>query len=138
MVCMMPAYVSANGSEHVINTADDWAAFAAVIANGEYAGDTWKLGADISISVDAASQNYSAFATVGTEAHPFSGTFDGQGHTLNVNIRDTYWSNEESNPGAAPFRYISGATIRNLTVNGSVKGPDIPQDWLPTIRAVRA
>ena len=120
---MMPAVVSAKSGEHVINTADDWAAFADYIANGEYTGDTWKLGADIGVSLDVSTQNYYDFATVGTEEHPFSGTFDGQGHTLNVNIKDTYWLNEQSNPGVAPFRFISGATIRNLTVSGSVTGP---------------
>ena len=50
---------------------------------------------------------------VGTENAPFTGTFDGQGYTLNVNI-------ESMTQGAAPFHYISGATIKNLTVAGSV------------------
>ncbi len=50
---------------------------------------------------------------VGTENAPFTGTFDGQGHTLNVDI-------ESMQQGAAPFHYISGATIKNLTVAGSV------------------
>lgn len=50
---------------------------------------------------------------VGTENTPFTGTFDGHGYTLNVNI-------ESMQQGAAPFHYISGATIKNLTVVGSV------------------
>ena len=50
---------------------------------------------------------------VGTETVPFTGTFDGKGFTLIVNI-------ESMQQSAAPFHYISGATIKNLTVTGSV------------------
>jgi len=46
-------------------------------------------------------------------ANCFSGIFDGQGHTLNVSISD-------SNQGAAPFRSINNATIKNLKVIGNV------------------
>ena len=48
----------------------------------------------------------------------FSGTFNGQGHTLNVSIGTS--SSRVSSQGAAPFQSISGATIKNLTVTGSV------------------
>ena len=51
---------------------------------------------------------------LGTSEHPFSGTFDGNGHTINVNITDG------SEQGVAPFHYISDATIKNLIVTGSV------------------
>ncbi|MCR5157299.1 MAG: DUF6273 domain-containing protein [Butyrivibrio sp.] len=55
--------------------------------------------------------------TIGTSEHPFSGTFDGNGKTVIVNISDT------SNQGTAPFRYIAdGAVIKNLTVEGAVSG----------------
>ncbi len=54
---------------------------------------------------------------VGTESNSFTGTFDGNGKTLNVNISDT------SNQGTAPFRHIKdGAVIKNLTTAGSVTG----------------
>jgi hypothetical protein len=42
--------------------------------------------------------------------------FDGQGHTLNVNISDT------QNQGTAPFRYIYGATIKNVKTTGTING----------------
>ncbi len=55
-------------------------------------------------------------ATVGTEAHPFTGTFDGNGKTLYVAISET------TTNGTAPFRDIQGATIKNLAVEGTVTG----------------
>ena len=50
---------------------------------------------------------------VGTSANPYAGIFDGQGHKLSVNYAafDNY---------CAPFRYISGATIKNLHTIGSI------------------
>ena len=46
---------------------------------------------------------------------PFSGTFDGQGHTLTVHLFiDT--------DGVAPFHHIDNATIKNLAVTGTVTG----------------
>lgn len=126
-VCMvfgiMPMTVFAAGDEHIISTAEDWEAFASRIANGENVTDTWKLESDISVSVDVNTKDYASYMTIGTEDHPFNGTFDGQGHTLTVDIKDTYYQNEQSNPGAAPFRFINSATIKNLTVDGSVSGP---------------
>ena len=52
---------------------------------------------------------------VGTEDNPFKGTFNGNGHTLSVYII----SDEKA---AAPFHYISGATIKNLKVTGTLWG----------------
>ncbi|MGX8697560.1 MAG: hypothetical protein ACSW8D_14360, partial [Prevotella sp.] len=91
----------------VINSLDDWNTFASNVNNGteSYQGKLVKLAADISVST-----------MVGTADHPFCGTFDGAGHTLNVTITD------EDNHGTAPFRYISDATIRNLKVTGTVTG----------------
>ena len=91
----------------VINSVDDWNTFASIVNNGteSYQGKLVKLAADISVST-----------MVGTADHPFCGTFDGAGHTLNVTITD------ETNQGTAPFRYISDATIRNLKVTGTVTG----------------
>ena len=133
-LCIMMSFISAMlptaafGENEIftINNAADWEAFAAYIANGEYTNEDWKLGADISVNVSVTTADYASGATVGTETHPFSGTFDGQGHTLTVNIADTYYDfdgyTSEFNQGTAPFRYIAGATIKNLTVDGSVYG----------------
>lgn len=45
----------------------------------------------------------------------FSGVYDGGGHTLNLNINATSGSN-----GVGPFRYVQGATIKNLKTTGTV------------------
>lgn len=55
---------------------------------------------------------------VGTEAKPFAGTFDGGGHTLTIE-----YNNSESY--VAPFRYIDGATIKNLRTAGTIKSNNI-------------
>ena len=95
-----------NGAKLTINTEDDWNAFAQRVEAGEtFAGKNVLLNADINVST-----------MVGTEAHPFCGIFEGAGHTLNLSI------NEPDEVCAAPFRYINGATIRNVKVTGTVNG----------------
>lgn len=91
----------------IINTDAEWETFAAKVNNGlkTYQGTKVKLSADINVS-----------AMVGTNEHPFRGTFDGNGHTMKLSISD------ESNQGTAPFRYISGATIVNVKTEGTVTG----------------
>lgn len=88
-----------------INSEAEWNDFAAQVNSGTLTAHFVLLGADISVSTMA-----------GTSDHPFSGTFDGLGHTLTVSISDT------ENQGTAPFRYISDATIRNVKVTGTVTG----------------
>lgn len=44
--------------------------------------------------------------------YPFCGTLDGNGRTLHIAIKTN------SEEGCAPFRYLKGATIQNLTVTG--------------------
>ena len=83
----------------------DWNAFCFAVNNGhDYSGDTVTMTADVTTAVTT---------MAGTSDHPFTGTFDGQGHTLTVNINGSV-------QGAAPFRYINGATIKNLKVEGNV------------------
>ena len=53
---------------------------------------------------------------VGTSEKPFTGTFDGAGHTITCDIDYT------SGDYAAPFRYINGARIKNVKVAGAVNG----------------
>ena len=48
---------------------------------------------------------------------PFYGTLDGNGRTLHIDLK------ADSEDGCAPFRYLEGATIKNLTVAGSVTTP---------------
>ena len=98
---------SGGGSSYItqISSKSDREAFCTAVNGGhDYSGETVTMTADVTTAVTT---------MAGTSDHPFTGTFDGQGHTLNVNI-------ESTQQGAAPFRYINGATIKNHKVEGSV------------------
>ena len=85
-----------------IASASDWATFCTNVNGGNsYSGKLVKLTADITTSTGMDTN------------HTFSGVFDGGGHTLNITISGSSWY-------MAPFPVISGATIKNLTVTGSV------------------
>ena len=90
-------------SPYLIAYQSHWDLLADRVAGGtSYSGKHFKLTADISVS-----------RMVGIDEHAFNGTFDGNGHTLTIN----YSTTEEY---AAPFRFVEGATIRNLTVTGTI------------------
>ncbi|MCR5659745.1 MAG: fibronectin type III domain-containing protein [Bacteroidales bacterium] len=94
---------------HIANTASDtqmtWAEFANTINSGTtYVGMTVYLDEDITATTMAGTN----------ETKCFKGTFDGQGHTLTFNYTASgSWY-------TAPFRYLNGATIQNLKVNGTI------------------
>lgn len=95
-----------------INSADDWNDFCTRVNNGteSYSGKTVRLTSNISVTKMA-----------GTHSNPFCGTFEGDGYTIEVtldNNGDTGTSDESY--GVAPFRFTSGATIRNLHVGGTI------------------
>ena len=99
-----------DGSEkkpYLIDSQLDWHDFAASVESGNsYSGKFVKLNANISTMEMCGI----------SEDKPFSGTFDGGGHDINSYINNNICE------GAAPFRYISGATIKNLTVSGHLYG----------------
>jgi hypothetical protein len=92
---------------YIIDSTDDWNTFASAVAGGyTYEGEFLKLNRSIDIST-----------VVGVPSDsPFRGTFDGAGNTLNANIVN----NTPGAEGYAPFRYVLGATIKNVTVTGSI------------------
>ncbi len=88
-----------------IGSTDDWNTFVGNVNNGDsYINKHVKLTADIDISTPVGVN----------DSHPFRGTFDGQGHTITATLTD------DGNSGLAPFRCIGGATIKNLTVAGTI------------------
>ena len=104
-----PTHFSDNGDgSYTIKTADGWNVFCDCLNDNDtynrFSGKTVRLGDDITVTRMA-----------GGDGHEFTGTFDGGGHTLTVNITGTV-------QGTAPFCEIKGATIRNLVVTGSVAG----------------
>ena len=90
----------------IIRNADDWKTLGEKVKNAT--GDVNAiLNADITIT-----------ESIGTAAKPFSGLFNGNGHTINCNI-------DASEKGvAAPFAYAGSATIHDLHVTGTIRGDD--------------
>ncbi len=102
-----PAQFSQDGDTYTIHSATGWNVFCDLLAEndkGYFSGKTVLLGADITVTRMA-----------GGSSHDFTGTFDGQGHTLTLN----YTTTEEK---AAPFRNVeSGCVIQNLHVAGTIQ-----------------
>ena len=91
----------------------EWNAFAASVANGmTYEGQVVSLTADISVKTMA-----------GTSDNRFKGTFDGNGHTLTMNLT-------ASGEYCAPFRHVDGATFKNLHTAGTIAGSEKYQTGL--------
>lgn len=86
-----------------IASADDFQTFAQLVESGA------EVDGVLTADIDLGNSNL----MVGTVSYPFTGTFDGQGHTI------TYDYNFSANY-CGLFSYISGATIRNLRVEGKV------------------
>lgn len=103
-----------------INSAENLALFAYLVNNGEsYNGKEVKLLADIDLS-----GKY--WVPIGTEEHPFKGTFNGQGHTIkyiSVDENSLANSNGKNVEYAGLFGNLSGATISSLVLlGGETKG----------------
>ena len=91
-------------SFYVLRNSDDWDKFRQLVieANGT---------SDVNAIMDA---DFSITDGVGMDVWPYRGVFDGNGHTLNVNID---WG---SNYYASPFPTVKDVTIKNLHVTGTV------------------
>ena len=91
----------------IIRNATEWRTFVNKVkdANGQSNVDA-VLGADISLSSKDDIAGY-------TGNYPYRGTFDGNGHTINLNISD-----DARNTGL--FSHVTNATFKNLHLTGSV------------------
>ena len=99
---------------YLINTTADWDLFAKSVAGGiDYSKKYVKLTNDITISTMVGVCDESG-------DRPFSGTFDGDNHTLTANITSTATDDNKNNQGVAPFHLIKQATIQNLIVAGNI------------------
>ena len=105
LLVFAPLSRDAEGNYLIRNT-DTWKEFATGISNGTIEPTAnAHMTADIDLGDDQ--------TMIGTSSIPYQGTFDGQGHKLTINLT----RNED---GVAPFRYVCGATIKRLHVDGSV------------------
>ena len=82
----------------------DWQAFCALVEDGQTAVDA-KMTKDVDLETEI---------TMLGHGKNYSGTFDGQNHTLKIN-----W-NSGSRPWIAPFQTVDGATIKNLRTEGVI------------------
>ena len=88
----------------------DWNTYAGCLnggsADGNYSGKYFKLMADITID-----------KSMGNNAHPFCGNFDGNSHTLTLAFgsSESYCDHE-----CAAFYHLDNATIENLAIAGSI------------------
>lgn len=116
--------LAGNGTEtepYIIADANDWYVFGKYIYENwnNTAGKYYKLADTFDNSNEPITE---MIATTKKDANdptklihtPFCGTLDGNGRTLHIDLK------ADSEDGCAPFRYLEGATIKNLTVAGSV------------------
>lgn len=98
------------GNPYLITSTTDWNAFAYAVNGGySYSGEFVKLTANIEVACTTAAN------MVGTAEYSFKGTFDGGNNTLE------FYYDQLDLEYVAPFRYINGATIKNLNVEGEIK-----------------
>ena len=90
---------------YTIASKADWKAFCDIVKSGQNAVD-----AKMTCNIDLGSE----INMVGDDNNKYSGTFDGQNHTLKLD-----WSN--TNGVLAPFYNVENATIRNLRTEGNIK-----------------
>ena len=84
---------------YLLSSAQDWKDFATLVQTTSTANA--KMTADIDVGTDQ------------TMIPTYRGIFDGQGHTLMVNLTATQ-------DGYGPFLTLDGATIKNLHVTGTI------------------
>ena len=121
------------GNPYIIKSTDDWDAFHYMVYShfrteysdgrlSEFGIDAFKgkyvrLDSDITVC-NTIGETYTNNQAGYTSKHEFTGTFDGNGHT----IAYVYCSDDNADDEKAAFGYANGATVKNLTVNGYIKG----------------
>lgn len=117
LVLTMPTWAqggSGNESETItIASKEDWKAFCNRVNSGQTT-----LNAKLTKDVDLGEEIVMA-GTLDPNSHSYdllcyTGTFDGQGHTLSFN-----WD-AGSRDDIAPFKYVKDATIKNLRTQGKI------------------
>lgn len=114
MALTMSAWAqNASGNEDYLNiaTKEDWKAFGDRVRSGESDLNA-KLTADIDLGT--------GIWKIGSESTGYSGTFDGQGHTITINWSDT------AGDCMALFPFVTDATIQNLHIKGQMTSDDVP------------
>jgi len=101
-----------------ISNLDGVQTLAALSESDDFAGKYFKLTHDIGTE----SKPFRKVIGDNVE-HPFSGIFDGDGHTINVALtnENAFVGEDEAEQGSALIHYAGdGCTIQNLTVDGTI------------------
>ncbi len=122
-----PALATGSGTEsdpYRIGTAEGLKWFRDKVNNAKNAANNiedTKICAELTKDIDLSGEAWTPIGIGGAfyaGTPPYSGTFDGKGHTIkNLSI-------DSSAHYVGLFGYVYGGTIRNLTVSGSVKGSE--------------
>ena len=97
------------GDPYIISSTEHWDTFVSIVNSGyNFRSRYVRLDANINVTTPVGSR------VSDSDNRPFSGIFLGNNKTITAAITDN------SNQGTAPFRYIDGATIKGLTVAGSI------------------
>ena len=109
-----------------IGSAEDLREFAELVNNGQIRADAdavltddINLNPNMEISEDGTVTNgddLDPWIPIGSDSNPYSGTFDGDGHTISG-----LYINDSSADYQGLFGFVSG-TVQNLSVSGSVSG----------------
>lgn len=98
--------IPVRGSTYSVSSKDSLNKLNALSASTSFEEVTFVLSNDLILN------NGDPISPIGTEEKPFMGTFDGQGHTINVTIPNNSYS------AGALFAYAKNATIKNVTITG--------------------
>ena len=118
--------VGTSDTPYTIKTADDWEDFVRLVNAGySFSGEYVKLENDITFSEwrwPAYDESGPQSKLVGTRDYPFKGTFLGNNKKLKFDISGQVCY-------IAPFRYIDGATIKDLIIDGPIMNSQTKYDF---------
>ena len=95
-----------------IATKEDWKKFGELVRSGE-----GNLNAKLTVDLNLGSD----IQKIGSESTGYSGTFDGQGHTITID-----WNAHGTDTYVALFPFVTNATIKNLRVTGKMTSDSKP------------
>ncbi len=111
-VASAPSGYSASENKVTIESAEELAWFAKQVNQGNaFEGSTIELAANLDMSAHA-------WVAIGTQAHPFKGTFDGKGFTISGLENVIVNNSSVGTPGL--FGTVDGGTIQNVFITSSV------------------
>ena len=114
--------VGSSETPYIIANQTDWNNFASNVRGGTtYYGEYVKLTTN---AISVTTSNLAGDVSVDSDTHNFKGTFDGDGHTISVNITNAGQARMSVFPNAA------GATFKNLNISGKIDAINFNNNYL--------